>query len=203
MTALMIAMIGMAYLLGSISNAVLISRCWGLRDPRDYGSHNPGATNVLRSGRYQAALIVLVLDILKGTVPVYLAWYLGIPPIALGFIGIAACIGHMYPLYFQFQGGKGVATALGALMPIGLDMGSFMIATWLVTLLLTGYSSLAAIMAALLAPVYTYFLKPAYTLPVSMLCCLILMRHHENIQRLIRRTEPKVWRKSPSNRDRR
>lgn len=141
MLALAFAMTGMAYLLGSISNAVLISRCCGLPDPRDYGSHNPGATNVLRTGNRIAALIVFLLDMLKGTLPVYLAWYFGIPPVYLGFIGIAACLGHMYPLYFHFRGGKGVATALGALMPLGLDMGSFMIMTWLLVLLLTGYSS--------------------------------------------------------------
>jgi acyl-phosphate glycerol 3-phosphate acyltransferase len=203
MLALTFAMTGMAYLLGSISNAVLISRFCHLPDPREYGSHNPGATNVLRSGNRPAAFIVFLLDMLKGTVPVYLAWYLGISPLYLGFIGIAACLGHMYPLYFHFRGGKGVATALGALMPLGLDMGSFMIITWLIVLLFSGYSSLAAISAALLAPVYTYCLKPEYTLPVAMLCCLIILRHHENISRLLQGLEPKVWSRHPLKRHRR
>jgi len=203
MLALAFAMTGMAYLLGSISNAVLISRCCGLPDPRDYGSHNPGATNVLRSGNRIAALSVFLLDMLKGTLPVYLAWYFGIPPVYLGFIGIAACLGHMYPLYFHFRGGKGVATALGALMPLGLDMGSFMIITWLLVLLLTGYSSLAALAAALLAPLYTYCLKPEFTLPVAMLCCLIILRHHENISRLLHGREPKIWPNNPLRRHRR
>ncbi len=203
MIALTIAMTCMAYLFGSISSAVLISRYYHMPDPRNYGSHNPGATNVLRSGRYDAALFVLILDMLKGTIPVYTAWYFEIPAIYLGFIGIAACLGHMYPLYFQFRGGKGVATALGALLPLGLDMGSFMIATWLITLLLTGYSSLAAIIAAILAPFYTYLIKPEYTLPVAMLCCLILLRHHENITRLIHGLEPKIWKKHPLRRNRR
>ncbi|WP_024871454.1 glycerol-3-phosphate 1-O-acyltransferase PlsY [Tolumonas lignilytica] len=203
MLALTFAMTGMAYLLGSISNAVLISRFCHLPDPREYGSHNPGATNVLRSGNRFAAFIVFLLDMLKGTVPVYLAWYLGISPLYLGFIGIAACLGHMYPLYFHFRGGKGVATALGALMPLGLDMGSFMIITWLIVLLFSGYSSLAAISAALLAPVYTYCLKPEYTLPVAMLCCLIILRHHENISRLLQGLEPKVWSRHPLKRHRR
>ncbi len=200
MLALTFAMTGIAYLLGSVSNAVLISRFYALPDPREYGSHNPGATNVLRSGRKIAALLVLLLDMLKGTIPVYFAWYLDIPPIYLGFIGIAACLGHMYPLYFQFRGGKGVATALGTLLPIGLDMGSFMIATWLIVLMLTGYSSLAAISAALLAPIYTYCLKPEYTLPVSMLCGLIILRHHENITRLLHNCEPRIWPRHPLKR---
>lgn len=203
MLALTFAMTGIAYLLGSVSNAVLISRFFKLPDPRDYGSHNPGATNVLRSGNRFAAFIVFLLDMLKGTIPVYLAWYLGIPPLYLGFIGIAACLGHMYPLYFHFRGGKGVATALGALMPLGLDMGSFMIITWLIVLLLSGYSSLAAICAALLAPFYTYYLKPEYTLPVAMLCCLIILRHHENISRLLHGQEPQVWSRHRLKRHRR
>lgn len=203
MLALTFAMSGIAYLLGSVSNAVLISRLCDLPDPREYGSHNPGATNVLRSGNRLAALIVFLLDMLKGTIPVYLAWYLGIPPLYLGFIGIAACLGHMYPLYFHFRGGKGVATALGALLPLGLDMGSFMIVTWLIVLLFTGYSSLAAIGAALLAPLYTYCLKPEYTLPVAMLCCLIILRHHENISRLLQGHEPQAWSRHPLKRHRR
>ena len=203
MLALTFAMTGIAYLLGSVSNAVLISRLFKLPDPREYGSHNPGATNVLRSGNRLAAFIVFLLDMLKGTIPVYLAWYLGIPPLYLGFIGIAASLGHMYPLYFHFRGGKGVATALGALMPLGLDMGSFMIITWLIVLLFSGYSSLAAICAALLAPLYTYCLKPEYTLPVAMLCCLIILRHHENISRLLQGHEPQVWSRRRLKRHRR
>lgn len=193
MYALTIAMIGVAYLLGSINNAVLISRFTHLPDPRQYGSHNPGATNVFRTGKRYIALIVLLLDMAKGTIPVYLSWYLKVPLIYLGFIGIAACLGHMYPLYFDFRGGKGVATALGALMPLGLDMGGFMILTWIVVLFWSGYSSLAAIIAALVAPLYTYFLKPEYTLPVAMLGCLIILRHHENISRLLHGAEPKIW----------
>lgn len=200
MYALTIAMTGVAYLMGSINTAVLISRYCKLPDPRQYGSHNPGASNVFRTGKRGVAGAVLLLDMAKGTVPVYLSWYLKVPVIYLGFIGIAACLGHMYPLYFEFRGGKGVATALGALMPLGLDMGCFMIATWVVVLFWSGYSSLAAIVAALVAPLYTYFLKPEYTLPVAMLCCLIILRHHENISRLLHGVEPKIWqRKSKSH----
>ncbi|MGL4932697.1 MAG: glycerol-3-phosphate 1-O-acyltransferase PlsY [Aeromonas sp.] len=193
MTALTILMIILAYLGGSLSSAVLVSRCSGLPDPRDHGSHNPGATNVLRLGGRVAALVVLLLDVLKGTVPVYLAWYLQIKPVYLGFIGVAACLGHMYPLFFHFRGGKGVATALGTMMPLGFTMGGAVIGTWLLVLLVSGYSSLASIITVLLSPLFTYLLKPEYTLPVSLLSCLILIRHHENIARLIKGEEPRVW----------
>lgn len=197
MTPLAIIMMMLAYLGGSVSSAVLVCRLYRLPDPREHGSHNPGATNVLRLGGRLAAVWVLLGDMLKGTLPVYLSWYLGISPFWLGLIAIAACLGHMYPLFFQFRGGKGVATALGAMMPIGLGMGAMMLATWLIVLLVTGYASLAALVAALLAPLYTYWLKPDYTLPVAMLCGLVIYRHHENIRRLLDGQEPRIWRRKP------
>lgn len=200
MTALSLAMIILAYLGGSISSAVLVCRCYGLPDPRENGSHNPGATNVLRLGGRSAAILVFVCDMSKGTVPVYLAWYLGVTPFFLGLIGVAACLGHMYPLFFHFQGGKGVATALGTMLPIGLDMGAMMLTTWLVVLLLGGYSSLAALVAALLAPLYTYWLKPEYTMPVAMLCALVVYRHRENIIRLLNGQEDKIWQRKNKRR---
>ena len=200
MTALSLAMIILAYLGGSISSAVLVCRCYGLPDPRENGSHNPGATNVLRLGGRSAAILVFVCDMSKGTVPVYLAWYLGITPFFLGLIGVASCLGHMYPLFFHFQGGKGVATALGTMLPIGLDMGAMMPTTWVVVLLLSGYSSLAALVAALLAPLYTYWLKPEYTMPVAMLCALVVYRHRENIIRLLNGQEDKIWQRKNKRR---
>ena len=200
MTALSLAMIILAYLGGSISSAVLVCRCYGLPDPRGNGSHNPGATNVLRLGGRSAAILVFVCDMSKGTVPVYLAWYLGITPFFLGLIGVASCLGHMYPLFFHFQGGKGVATALGTMLPIGLDMGAMMLTTWVVVLLLSGYSSLAALVAALLAPLYTYWLKPEYTMPVAMLCALVVYRHRENIIRLLNGQEDKIWQRKNKRR---
>ena len=200
MTALSLAMIILAYLGGSISSAVLVCRGYGLPDPRENGSHNPGATNVLRLGGRSAAILVFVCDMSKGTVPVYLAWYLGVTPFFLGLIGVAACLGHMYPLFFHFQGGKGVATALGTMLPIGLDMGAMMLTTWVVVLLLSGYSSLAALVAALLAPLYTYWLKPEYTMPVAMLCALVVYRHRENIIRLLNGQEDKIWQRKNKRR---
>ncbi|KGY11705.1 glycerol-3-phosphate acyltransferase [Vibrio tubiashii] len=195
MTPIALIMIIFAYLLGSISSAVLICRVLRLPDPRGVGSHNPGATNVLRIGGKKAAIAVLLCDMLKGTIPVWGGYFLQIDPIILGVIAIAACLGHMYPLFFHFKGGKGVATALGAIAPIGLDLTGMIIATWISVAFLFRYSSLAAIVTVLLAPFYTWMVKPQYTLPVAMLCCLIIFRHHQNIKRLFEGTEPKVGEK--------
>ncbi|WP_086982174.1 glycerol-3-phosphate 1-O-acyltransferase PlsY [Vibrio aphrogenes] len=192
MSILALIMIIFAYLLGSISSAVLICRLCKLPDPRQQGSHNPGATNVLRVGGKSAAIAVLVCDILKGMIPVWLSYYLGIEPLLLGFIGVAACLGHIYPLFFHFKGGKGVATAIGTMAPIGFDLTGMLMATWLVTFFSTRYSSLAAIITTLLAPFYTWLVKPQYTIPVAMLSCLIIFRHYANIKRLIDGSEPKV-----------
>lgn len=195
MTPLALSMIIFAYLLGSISSAVLICRVLRLSDPRDVGSNNPGATNVLRIGGKKAAIAVLLFDMLKGTIPVWVGYYLGIDPILLGLVAITACLGHMYPVFFHFKGGKGVATALGAIAPIGLDLTGLIMLTWVVIALLFRYSSLAALITVLLAPFYTWLIKPQYTLPVAMLCCLIVFRHHQNIKRLFTGTEPKFGEK--------
>ncbi|MBF4257389.1 MULTISPECIES: glycerol-3-phosphate 1-O-acyltransferase PlsY [Vibrio] len=195
MTPLALIMIISAYLLGSISSAVLICRLLRLPDPRNMGSNNPGATNVLRIGGKKAAIAVLLCDMLKGTIPVWGSYYLGIDPILLGLVAIAACLGHMYPIFFHFKGGKGVATALGAIAPIGLDLTALIILTWVSVAFLFRYSSLAALVTVLLAPFYTWLIKPQYTLPVAMLCCLIVFRHHQNIKRLFAGTEPKVGEK--------
>uniref|UniRef100_UPI0040470996 glycerol-3-phosphate 1-O-acyltransferase PlsY n=1 Tax=Vibrio anguillarum TaxID=55601 RepID=UPI0040470996 len=195
MTPPALIMIISAYLLGSISSAVLICRLLRLPDPRNMGSNNPGATNVLRIGGKKAAIAVLLCDMLKGTIPVWGSYYLGIDPILLGLVAIAACLGHMYPIFFHFKGGKGVATALGAIAPIGLDLTALIILTWVSVAFLFRYSSLAALVTVLLAPFYTWLIKPQYTLPVAMLCCLIVFRHHQNIKRLLAGTEPKVGEK--------
>jgi glycerol-3-phosphate acyltransferase PlsY len=195
MSAIALGMIIFAYLCGSISSAILVCKLAGLPDPRLNGSGNPGATNVLRVGGKAAAVTVLVFDVLKGMLPVWLAWSLGVPPVYLGLTAIAACLGHIYPLFFHFRGGKGVATALGAIAPIGWDLTGLMAGTWILTVLLSGYSSLGAIVSALIAPFYVWWFKPQFTFPVSMLSCLILLRHHDNIQRLWRGQEGKIWKK--------
>lgn len=192
MTSLALCMIIFAYLLGSISSAILICRLFELPDPRESGSLNPGATNVLRIGGKGTAFAVLICDMLKGTIPVWGSYYLGIEPLMLGFIGIAACLGHIYPLFFHFKGGKGVATAIGAIAPIGWSLTGLLAVTWIIAVIITRYSSLAAIITALIAPFYAWMFKPLYTLPVAMLCCLILFRHHDNIRRLINGSEPKI-----------
>lgn len=193
MTPLALIMIIIAYLLGSISSAVLICRLKGLPDPRSSGSNNPGATNVFRLGGKGAAGLVLLCDILKGMLPVWGGYFLEINPLLLGIIAISACLGHMYPLFFHFKGGKGVATALGALAPIGLDLTGMLFGSWVITVLVTGYSSLASMITALLAPLFTWLVKPQYTLPVAMLSCLIVLKHHENIRRFFAGEEKKIW----------
>ncbi|MBD1555545.1 glycerol-3-phosphate 1-O-acyltransferase PlsY [Vibrio sp. S9_S30] len=199
MTPTALIMIISAYMLGSISSAVLICRLFRIPDPRTTGSHNPGATNVLRSGSKVAALSVLLIDMLKGTIPVWLSWYLGVEDVILGMVAIAACLGHMYPLFFHFRGGKGVATALGSMAPMGLGLMGMLMATWVTAVFFTRYSSVASILTALIAPLYTWWFRPEYTFPVSMLCCLIILRHHRNIKRLYDGTEPKVGDRTSSS----
>ncbi|CAH0532475.1 putative glycerol-3-phosphate acyltransferase [Vibrio stylophorae] len=195
MTPLPFLIIIAAYLLGSISSAVLICRICGLPDPRSHGSNNPGATNVLRIGGKGPAAAVLLCDILKGMIPVWGSYFLDLNPLILGIVAIAACLGHIYPIFFHFQGGKGVATALGALAPIGADLAGMLMGTWLITILLFGYSSLASVVAALVAPLFTFWVKSQYTMPVAMLSCLIVYRHFDNLRRLANGEEDKVWKK--------
>lgn len=183
-----------AYLLGSISSAVLFCRLAGLPDPRENGSHNPGATNVLRIGGKIEAIGVLLADILKGMLPVAIGFYLGYSPTAIGFVAFAACLGHIFPIFFKFKGGKGVATAFGAILPFGYEIAGFALLAWLLTFLLLGYSSLSAVVTALLLPLIVWWFKPEFTFPIALVCCLLLYRHHENIQRLWRGQEDKIGR---------
>jgi len=201
MLLLTLAMIIAAYLIGSISSAILICKMLGLPDPRTTGSHNPGATNVLRISNKLTAATVLFLDVLKGTIPVWGAYFLYAnflerEPLYLGFIGVAACLGHMYPLFFNFQGGKAVATALGTLLPMGFGLGALLILTWIAVAKLTKYSSLAAIVTVSFAPLYVFFLKPLYVYPTLMLSALIIFRHKDNIIRLLKGSESKITTKT-------
>ena len=192
MTALTILMFASAYLLGSVSSAVLVCRLFNIGDPRNLGSGNPGATNVLRlAGRFPASL-VLIFDVLKGTMPVWTSYYLGFEPFYLALVAVSACLGHMFPLFFGFSGGKAVATAFGSILPLGLDLAALLITTWVLVLVLTRYSSLAAIMTVGLAPIFTWLINPVYSLPVAVLALLIVLRHKDNIARLLSHKEPKV-----------
>ncbi len=189
-------MMATAYLCGSVSSAVIVCKLFRLPDPRQHGSGNPGATNVLRLGGTLPAVLVLLFDVLKGTIPVWGSYFLGIEAFYLGMIAVCACIGHIYPLFFGFQGGKAVATAFGTMMPIGLDLAGLLIATWIILVGATGYSSFAAVITVSLAPIFTWFIKPLYTIPVLMLSILIVVRHRENIVRLWQGKESKVWDKT-------
>lgn len=195
MLLLIFTMIIAAYLIGSISSAILVCKFLGLPDPRKTGSKNPGATNVLRMSNKLTAATVLFLDIIKGTIPVWGAYFLKIDALYLGLIGVSACLGHMYPIFFNFKGGKAVATALGTLLPIGFTLGVLLILTWILVVKFSKYSSLAAIITVSLAPLYVYFLKPLYVYPTLMLSALIIFRHRDNIKRLLKGTESKITHK--------
>lgn len=197
---LAILMFVLAYLLGSISSAILVSRLFKLPDPRSSGSNNPGATNVYRLGGPFPACLVLVFDILKGTIPVWGAYFLKLEPFELGLVAVAACLGHMYPVFFSFKGGKAVATAFGSLLPIGLSLAGLLISSWIIVVAVTRFSSLGALVAVSLAPLYTWWIKPLYTLPVTFITILIIFRHRSNIVRLFKGEEPKVGaKKAPTN----
>jgi glycerol-3-phosphate acyltransferase PlsY len=195
MTALTILIFVAAYLLGSISSAILVCKLFKLGDPRKLGSGNPGATNVFRIGGKLPASLVLIFDVLKGTLPVLASYYIGLEPFYLAVVAVMACLGHMFPLFFGFSGGKAVATAFGAIVPLGLDLAAMLIMSWVIVIFLTHYSSLAAILSTSLAPVFTWLLKPEYTLPVAILSVLIVLRHKDNIIRLCQKQEPTVWNK--------
>ncbi len=193
-TTLIFMIIG--YLLGSISSAILVCKLTGLPDPRTQGSGNPGATNVLRVGGKTMAAIVLLFDALKGLLPVLLAKLLGLPNFAVGLVALAAIVGHMYPLYFKFQGGKGVATLLGVLAAIHWLVFFLVVLTWAIVAWCFRYSSLAALVATALMPFFAWIIGGfGYFLPLLVLAGLIFYRHRGNIERLRAGTEPKLGKK--------
>ena len=191
-----------AYLIGSLSFAVIVSRVMGLHDPRTYGSGNPGATNVLRSGNKAAAVLTLLLDALKGYVPVLLATLYG-PQFGLGegtvaLVGLGAFLGHLWPVFFGFKGGKGVATAMGVLMGFNPWLGVATLGTWVIIAAFFRYSSLAAIVAAVFAPFYQLLIwgfGPA-AISVAVMGLLLIWRHSANIQKLLKGTESKLGHKA-------
>lgn len=191
-----------AYLIGSLSFAVIMSRLFGLPDPRSYGSGNPGATNVLRSGRKAAAVLTLLGDALKGAVAVLLAqWAMrrfGLPDYTPALAGLAAFAGHLWPIFFGFAGGKGVATALGLLMALNPWLGLACLVSWVLVFGVTRISSLSALTAAGLSPVYVWFLNgnALETAAIAVLAGLIFWRHKANIGRLMRGEESAIKKKS-------
>lgn len=193
-----------AYLIGSLSFAVIVSRLMGLNDPRTYGSKNPGATNVLRSGNKKAAVLTLLFDALKGYVPVLLAVLYG-ERFGLGegvaaTVGLAAFVGHLFPVFFRFQGGKGVATAAGVLLGINLWLGIATLATWLIIAFFFRYSSLASLAAAVFAPFYQLLIWGAGPVlgAILTMSLLLIWRHAPNIRKLIEGKESKIGQKTAS-----
>lgn len=192
-----------AYLMGSLSFAVIVSRLMGLKDPRTFGSKNPGATNVLRSGSKAAAVVTLLLDGAKGWLAVMLvarygAAY-GLHEGTMAMAGLAAFLGHLFPVFFRFQGGKGVATAMGVLLGYSWVLGLAVAASWLIVAFFFRYSSLASIVAAVFAPVYyifgdgaAWYLDKNILLAMAVMSLLLLWRHAQNINRLLKGTEPRL-----------
>lgn len=175
----------LAYLLGSISTAILVCRALGYPDPRSEGSHNPGATNVLRIAGKPAALLTLAGDVLKGVVPVLLARLAGVEGPTLAWIGFFAFLGHLYPLFFRFEGGKGVATALGVINTLAWPAGFAVMATWLLVFLPTRISSLAALASWVLAPLYLWIFAPQYLAAMVLMSALLVWRHRQNLKDLL------------------
>ncbi|URJ29736.1 glycerol-3-phosphate 1-O-acyltransferase PlsY [Blochmannia endosymbiont of Camponotus sp.] len=194
MTLISILIIISAYLLGSISSAILICKILDIPDPRYFGSKNPGATNIFRIAGYKIAILVILFDVLKGAIPIWLGYYLEISSNSLGITAIFSCLGHMYPIFFKFYGGKGVATAFGALTTINVNLSIIMISTWLLTVLSFGYSSLGAVISALIVPCYTWYFQPQYSLPTIIISSLVLIKHIVNIKRLWNHQEKRIWR---------
>ena len=193
----------LGYLVGSLSFAVIVSRAMGLTDPRTYGSKNPGATNVLRSGSKAAAVVTLLLDAAKGWLPVALVqWFgqqYGLGEGTMAMAGLAAFVGHLYPVFFRFVGGKGVATALGVLLGISPLLGLAVAVTWLAMAWFFRYSSLASLTAAVAAPIVyvladgqAWYLDKSVLLSLSVMSLLLMYRHAENIGRLARGTESRL-----------
>ena len=183
-----------AYLLGSISSAIIVCRLLNLPDPRGQGSGNPGATNVMRIGGKKAAAITLIGDMLKGLIPVLIAKFLGASIAIQALVAVAAFLGHLYPVFFGFRGGKGVATALGVLLGLHWPVGLLTIATWLVIAKLFKVSSLAALLSILVTPLYIWWLIPERSLIIAMLFMgtLLFWRHRSNIRNLLDGSEGKI-----------
>jgi glycerol-3-phosphate acyltransferase PlsY len=181
------ALIFTAYLLGSISSAIIVCRLMGLPDPRSQGSGNPGATNVLRIGGKKSAAITLFGDMLKGLLPVLAGHLIGVPLVILALIGLAAFLGHLYPVFFGFKGGKGVATLIGVLVGINWALGLAAIATWLFMAYVVKISSLSALVMALLVPLYGWLLHEDWILVgiLTLMVALLFWRHRSNIRKLL------------------
>lgn len=189
-----IVLVVLGYLCGSLASAVVVCRIMNLPDPREAGSGNPGATNVLRLAGKRAAALTLVGDVLKGVIPVLLAHLLSGSPMVLAGTALAAVVGHLYPVFFGFKGGKGVATTFGAIGALVLPVAIFMGAVWLIVAFATKYASLASLSAAVVAPLFAlvFIREPAYVIALALMAALLVYRHWDNIQRLKDGTESEI-----------
>jgi glycerol-3-phosphate acyltransferase PlsY len=183
-----------AYLVGSFSSAIIVCKIMGLPDPRTQGSRNPGATNVLRIGGRTPAIITLFGDVLKGLLPVLVARWFDFDEFALALIALCAFLGHLFPIFFRFEGGKGVATFIGGLLALSWPAGLCWIATWVFMAAVFRFSSLAALTASCLAPLYIWIFTSniAVTLTIAAMSLILILRHGENIGRLLRREESRL-----------
>ena len=180
------------YLLGSISSAILVCKCFKCPDPRTVGSKNPGTTNVLRHCGKLAAFLTLLGDIAKGFIPVLMAKLLGMSDTIVAITALAAFLGHLFPIYYKFKGGKGVATTFGIVYALNLWLGLAATATWLLVAFIFRYSSLSALVMVILLPLYCYLLGlHGYIIPISILSIIVIIAHHENIKRLLTGSEGK------------
>jgi acyl phosphate:glycerol-3-phosphate acyltransferase len=193
-TPLFISSMVAAYLIGCIPFAVVVSKAFGLADPRSFGSGNPGATNVLRTGNKLAAALTLFGDAAKGAIAIGVAILLGIPADLLGWIGFIAFLGHVFPITLGFKGGKGVSTSAGVLLALYWPLGLATLATWLLMAFTLRYSSLSAITAALLAPAYAVFmgLPTPVVVPIALMVAILLIKHAGNLRRLLAGQESKI-----------
>ena len=189
-----IILIPLSYVIGSINSSIIFSKIYKLPDPRDYGSKNPGATNILRSGNKFLALTILSFDILKGFLPVFIAYYFIEDKLYIQIIGLVAVVGHIFPIFYNFKGGKGVATALGAILGFDSILGLICLLTWLITAFLFRYSALSAIVSFTFLPVYTWlsYENLAITSIYLFLTIVVIYKHKKNIKNLLNNKETKI-----------
>jgi len=180
-----IFILSLAYLFGSISSAIVICRVMGKDDPRTVGSKNPGATNVYRIAGKKAATLTLIGDLLKGVIPVWISQKMGMDGIGQSLVALAALLGHCYPIFFKFKGGKGVATAFGALLAVHWVIGVSLLAIWFAVFSVSKTSSISAIIASLSVPLSSFYVMPEAIIPLNIITLIVIWRHHENILKLL------------------
>lgn len=194
----LILLFPICYIIGSINSSIILSKIYKLPDPRDYGSKNPGATNILRSGNKILAFTILLLDILKGLLPVLISYYILEDKLYAQIAGVIAVLGHIYPIFYKFKGGKGVATAFGAILGFDIILGLICMITWLITAFLFRYSALSAIVSFTFLPIYTWLSYEILliTLVYLILTVVVIYKHKTNIHNLLNNKETKIGNKN-------